>query len=146
MELVVYLAGQIHDDWREQFRNKIKEKKLSIQTVGPQENHDRSDEIGELIKGTQPNAIYRDEAASELNNLRTSVLMNKADVVVALFGTKYRQWNTAMDAATAIQLGKPVILVRPEEFHHALKELSNKSQVVVETLDQAVDALAYILE
>ncbi|NBI29342.1 YtoQ family protein [Chengkuizengella marina] len=146
MELVVYLAGQIHDDWREQFRNKIKEKGFPIQTVGPQENHDRSDEIGELIKGTQPNAIYRDEAASQMNNLRTTVLMNKADVVVALFGSKYKQWNTAMDAATAIQMGKPVILVRSEEFHHALKELSNKSQVVVETLDQAVEALAYILE
>ncbi|MFS1511177.1 YtoQ family protein [Chengkuizengella sp. SCS-71B] len=146
MELVVYLAGQIHDDWRESFRSKIKEKNLSIQTVGPQENHDRSDEIGESIKGTQPNAIYRDEAASQMNNLRTTVLMNKADVVVALFGSKYKQWNTAMDAATAIQLGKPVILVRPEELHHALKELSNKSQVVVETLDQAVEALAYILE
>ncbi|NDI34848.1 YtoQ family protein [Chengkuizengella sediminis] len=146
MELIVYLAGQIHDDWRENIRGKIKEKKLSIQTVGPQEKHDRSDEIGELIKGTQPNAIYRDEAASQMNNLRTTVLMNKADVVIALFGPKYKQWNTAMDAATAIQMGKPVILVRPEEFHHALKELSNKSQVVVETLDQAVEALAYILE
>ncbi|SMO86543.1 YtoQ family protein [Melghirimyces algeriensis] len=146
MELIVYLAGQIHDDWREQFRQKAKERGLPLILKGPQENHDRSDDIGEQIKGKQPNPVYRDQAASEFNNLRTRIWMEKADVVIALFGEKYRQWNTAMDAATAIQSGKPLILVRPEGLVHPLKELAQRAQVVVETPDQALDALAYVLE
>jgi YtoQ family protein len=74
------------------------------------------------------------------------VLLKKSDVVIALFGEKYKQWNSAMDAATAIALDKPLILVRPEKLHHPLKELSNKAQVVVETPEQALQALAYIFE
>lgn len=146
MELTVYLAGHIHDSWREEFRQKSEKRNLPISYVGPQENHEQSDEIGERILGEQPNALYKDEAASQINNLRTKVLMNKSDVVIALFGEKFKQWNTAMDAATAIQMGKPVVLIRSEQHIHALKELANKSQVVVETMDQALDALAYIFE
>lgn len=146
MELVVYLAGQIHDDWRDQLRKKAEERGLPLVFKGPQENHDLSDDIGEQIKGEQPNKVYRDQAASEINNLRTRIWMNKADVVIALFGEKYRQWNTAMDAAVAIEAGKPLILVRPEGLVHPLKELSQRAQVVVETPDQALDALAYVLE
>jgi YtoQ family protein len=146
MQLTVYLAGQIHDQWREIIKKEAKKRELPIIFVGPQENHDRSDSIGEAILGEQPSAIYKDEAASQINNLRTTVLMNKADVVIAQFGDKYRQWNAAMDVATAIEKGKPVIIIRPIEIHHALKELSNKAQVVVENPLQALDALAYIFE
>ena len=70
--------------------------------------------------------------------------MNKADVVIALFGDKYRQWNTAMDATTAINKNKPLIIIRPKELIHAMKELSNKADVTVETIDQAIQVLAYI--
>lgn len=146
MQLTVYLAGQIHDDWRKQLKAKAEERGLPVVFKGPQENHDRSDDIGEAIKGKQPNQEYRDQAASEMNNLRTRVWMEKADVVIALFGDKYRQWNTAMDAAIAIQSNKPLILVRPPELIHPLKELAQRAQVVVETPDQALDALAYVLE
>lgn len=146
MELTVYLAGEIHSDWREQLKAKAKEKNLPLNFVGPQTNHDLSDEIGEKILGKQPGNYYRDDAASAVNNLRTQVLMQRADVVIALFGEKYRQWNTAMDASAAITLNKPTIIVRPEEFIHPLKELSNKANITVETIDQALDVLAYIYE
>ncbi|HET7626870.1 MAG TPA: YtoQ family protein [Bacillales bacterium] len=146
MELTVYLAGQIHDDWRERVKQRANEQGLSLQFVGPMEDHDRSDNIGEEILGPQPNAVYKDEAASAVNNLRTQVLLSKSDVVIALFGEKYKQWNTAMDASAAVSLGKPLILVRPESLHHPLKELANKAQLVVETPDQALQALAYVLE
>jgi YtoQ family protein len=146
MELVVYLAGQIHDNWREEVVNKAREKKLPLKFVGPQTNHDRSDDIGEAVLGEQPGKYYKDDAASDINNLRTQVLMQKADIVIALFGDKYKQWNTAMDASTAIALNKPTIIVRPENLIHPLKELSNKANVTVETVDQAVEVLAYIYE
>lgn len=146
MELTVYLAGQIHDNWREQFEAKAKELDLPLRFVSPQTDHDRSDDIGEAILGKQPNNLYKDAAASDINNFRTQVLMQKADIVVALFGEQYRQWNTAMDASTAIALNKPTIIIRPESLIHPLKELSNKANVTVETIEQAVQVISYIFE
>lgn len=146
MELTVYLAGEIHSNWRQEIKEKAQSLQLPIQFVGPMEDHDCSDDIGEEILGKQPNAILKDEAASKINNLRTTILMQKADLVIALFGEKYRQWNTAMDASMAITLNKPLILIRPESLHHPLKELSNKANVTVETINQALKVLTYIFE
>ncbi|UAC47591.1 YtoQ family protein [Bacillus aquiflavi] len=146
MKLTIYLAGEIHTNWRNELKEKAKSLNLPVTFVGPMENHDRSDSIGEEILGEQPNIIYKDEAASSINNLRTQILMSKSDLVIALFGEKYKQWNTAMDASAAISLGKPLILIRPKEFHHPLKELSRKANVTVETVNQALKALSYIFE
>jgi len=144
MKFVVYLAGQIHDDWREELMKQVEDKDLPFEFVYPQTEHDLSDSIGEKILGDQPGDYYRDEAASAVNNFRTSALMEKADMVVALFGEDYRQWNTAMDATTAVNKGKPLIIIRPEELIHSLKELSNKANVTVATVDQAVQVLEYV--
>lgn len=144
MNLTVYLAGQIHDDWREQLEQKAKEKDLPLTFVAPQTNHDLSDNIGENILGKQPGNVFKDDAASSINNLRTQVLMQRADVVIALFGEQYKQWNTAMDASAAITMNKPTIIIRPESLIHPLKELSNKANVTVETVDQALEVLNYI--
>lgn len=146
MEFTVYLAGEIHSSWRNDLKEKAENAKLPLTFVGPMENHDRSDSIGEEILGEQPNKILRDEAASSINNLRTELLMQKSDVVIALFGETYKQWNTAMDASSAIALGKPLILIRPEALHHPLKELSNKANVTVTTIDQAIQTLSYLFE
>jgi YtoQ family protein len=146
MELNVYLAGEIHNPWREQLRKQAQELTLPIRFTGPMEDHDRSDAIGEKILGKQLSKVARDEAASSINNLRTHILMKKSDLVIAYFGEQYKQWNSAMDAATAITLQKPVILIRDEKLHHPLKELANKAQVVVETPEQALQALAYLFE
>ncbi|WP_431804476.1 YtoQ family protein [Halobacillus andaensis] len=146
MEFTVYLAGQIHDDWREKVRKTAKERDLPIHFVGPQENHERSDRIGEEILGSQPNKRLTDDAASDINNFRTQLLLEKADAVIALFGESYKQWNTALDAGLAVQADKPLILVRPESLIHPLKELSNQANVTVETIDQALDVLSYVYE
>ena len=146
MQLTVYLAGEIHTNWREELEQLSKDKQLPLSFVAPQTNHDRSDDIGEAILGEQPGKIYKDDAASDINNFRTQVMMQKADVVIALFGEQYRQWNTAMDASAAITMNKPTIIIRPESLIHPLKELSNKANVTVETVEQALDVLAYIYE
>lgn len=146
MNLTVYLAGQIHDNWREEVKKLAEEKELPLTFVSPQTNHDRSDDIGEAILGKQPGNFYRDDAASNVNNFRTQVLMQKSDIVIALFGEEYKQWNTAMDASTAIALGKPTIIIRPEKLIHPLKELSNKANITVESVEQALDVIAYIYE
>jgi YtoQ family protein len=146
MELTVYLAGQIHDNWRAELAEKARERGLPLNFVGPQTNHDRSDQIGEEILGKQPGKLYTDDAASDINNFRTQVLLQKSDIVIALFGEKYKQWNTAMDASTAIAMNKPTIIIRPESLIHPLKELSNKANVTVETVEQALEVVGYIFE
>lgn len=146
MKLTVYLAGQIHDNWREDLKAEAQKRDLPLAFVGPQTDHDRSDQIGEAILGKQHGDYYRDDAASAVNNFRTEVLMHKADVVIGLFGEQYKQWNTAMDVSTAVTLNKPTIIIRPDSLIHPLKELSNKVNVTVETIEQALDVLAYIYE
>lgn len=146
LELTVYLAGEIHTSWREELTAKAKERDLPLTFVAPQTNHDRSDDIGEEILGKQPGPYYKDEAASDINNFRTQIMIQKADVVIALFGEEYRQWNTAMDASAAISMGKPTIIIRPESLIHPLKELSNRANVTVETVEQAIEVLQYVYD
>nr|WP_242954631.1 YtoQ family protein [Desulfitobacterium chlororespirans] len=137
----------MHTQWREELKEKAAALDLPIEFVSPMQDHDCSDSVGEQVLGTQPNAIFRDEAASKINNLRTQILLGKSDLIIALFGeNKYRQWNTAMDANTAIALNKPLIIIPPEALHHPLKELSPKANVTVETIDQAIKVLSYIFD
>lgn len=144
--LTIYLAGEIHSDWRNRFREALAERDVDADFVGPQEMHGRSDDVGEDILGTQPGPRYRDLIGARVNTLRTRIHLGRADLVVACFTEKYRQWNTAADAGAAVALGIPLILVRPEEFVHALKELDALADLTVETLEQAADAVAYVFE
>lgn len=146
MNLTIYLAGEIHTDWRGELEEIAKKTNLPLTFVAPQTNHDRSDNVGEDILGKQPGNVYKDDAASDINNFRTTVMMQKADVVIGLFGEQYKQWNTAMDLSTAIALNKPTILIRPESLIHPLKELSNQANVTVETVEQALEVLKYVYE
>ncbi len=72
--------------------------------------------------------------------------MGKADLVIAYFGEEYKQWNTAMDAGIALAKDKPLILIRPEKLHHPLKEISQRADATVSTIEQALKAISYIFE
>src|SRR5699024_771561 len=129
MNLTVYLAGEIHTNWREELEEQAKKLKLPLTFVVPQINHDCLNKVGVDILGTQPGKVYKDDAASDINNFRTTVLMQKADIVIALFGEQYKQWNTAMDLSTAVALNIPTILLRPASLIHPLKDLCTKAYV-----------------
>jgi len=144
--LTIYAAGEIHSDWRNQLRSALEKRGVTAHVVGPQEVHDRSDSVGEDILGEQPGPMYRDLMGARVNTLRTRILLRRADLVVAFFGPKYRQWNTATDAGAAVSAGLPLVLVRDAELVHALKELDALATVTVETLEQAAEAIAYVFE
>ena len=146
MDVVIYAAGEIHSEWRMELRRQLQSAGVDAELLGPQENHDRSDDVGEAILGKQPDARYRDLMGAQANTLRTRVLMQRADLAVAYFGPKYKQWNTASDAGFALASGLPLVLVRAEEHVHALKELDALATMTVETLKQAAQAIAYIFE
>lgn len=145
-DLTIYAAGEIHSDWRERFREALEERGVDAELVGPQEVHQRSDDVGEAILGEQPGPRYRDLMGARVNTLRTRVLMERADLAVAWFGPKYKQWNTAADAGWALAAGLPLVLIRSEDLIHALKELDALATLTVETLDQAADTVAYVFE
>ena len=145
MDLVIYAAGEIHSEWRDELRAALGELGVEHEIVGPQEVHDRSDDVGEDILGEQPNARYRDLQGARVNTLRTRVLMQRADMCVAYFGPKYKQWNAAFDAGYAAALGKSVIVLSPPEHQHALKEVHAAALAVAEEPRQVVEILRYVL-
>ena len=144
--LSIYLAGEIHSSWRDELREQVRALGHEVRFFGPREDHDRSDAIGEEILGEQPTPRYRDLMGAGVNTLRTRVLLRQTDLVVAFFGEKYRQWNTAADAGAAVAAGVPLLLVRSPDLTHALKELDALATFTVESLDQAALAIAYVLE
>lgn len=144
--ITIYLAGEVHSAWRQRLRDLVGQRNLPVRFVAPLDEHDRSDSVGEDILGEQPTARFRDLVGAGANTLRTRVLMRQADMTVAYFGDKYRQWNTAADAGTAIAAGIPLLLVRDPELTHALKELDAMATFTVETLEQAAEAIAYVFE
>ena len=145
-DIVIYAAGEIHSAWRDELRGHLERLGVDAHVVGPQEVHDRSDSVGEDILGEQPGPRYRDLMGARVNTLRTQVLMRRADMCIAFFGPKYRQWNTASDAGAAVAHGLPLVLVRADEHVHALKELDALATLTVETLEQAAQSVAYIFE
>lgn len=147
-QLTLYLAGEIHDNWRDRLREHLAALDLPVEFefTGPQEDHDRSDDIGEAILGEQPGARYRDLIGGKINHLRRRVQMNQADLAIVYFGPQYKQWNTASDAGAAAARDIPIILVRAPELLHALKDLDAFADVTVETLEQAAQVVGYLFE
>ncbi|MDP2578212.1 MAG: YtoQ family protein [Candidatus Palauibacterales bacterium] len=145
-KLTIYLAGEIHSDWRVALRAELERRDLPVEFVGPQEVHDRSDSVGEDVLGEQPGNRYRDLVGAGINTLRTRVMMRRADIVVAYFGERFKQWNTAADAGAAVASGIPLILVRDSDLSHALKEIDAMASATVESLEQAAEVIAYIFE
>ena len=154
--LLVYLAGHIHGDWRERVRKMAEDKGLSITFKGPCEDHGRTDsddvEIQRLTEDHVGSGFFprvSDDLGGRVNNLRTRLWISKCDLLIAFFDEEhknYRQWNTSSDISEAARYGKPVIVVHGPGFRHALKELDGRADVVVGTLEQAVEILAYACE
>ena len=61
------------------------------------------------------------------------------------FGDKYKQWNAAFDAGYAAALGKSLVIMHGADHQHALKEVDAAALAVVETPQQVVEILTYVL-
>src|SRR5919106_4474197 len=142
----VYLAGEIHSDWREQIANGAKDAGLDIEFTAPVTDHAASDDAGTGTLGEEEDSFWRDHKGAGVNAIRTQTMIRNADVVVVRFGDKYKQWNTAFDAGFAAAHGKPIITLHPPDHDHALKEIDRAAQATAETPEQVVDVLRYVLE
>ena len=141
----VYLAGEIHSDWREQIEAGTKAAGLPVEFSAPVTDHPASDRCGAAILGEEDDPFWFDHKGGKLNAIRTRTLIGDADVVVVRFGEKYKQWNAAFDAGYAAALGKPLVILHPEEHRHALKEVDAAALAVAREPSQVVEILRYVI-
>lgn len=141
----IYLAGEIHTPWRDELIQAAEQHKLPVFFHAPVTDHDASDACGVSILGAESQPFWHDQKGAGINAIRTHPLIGKSDIVIVKFGDKYRQWNAAFDAGIASALGKPLIIIHPEEFQHALKEIDAAAYAVASETSQVIDILRYIL-
>ena len=139
----VYLAGEIHSDWRRRIAAGVKEAGLPVKLLAPVTDHAASDDVGVEILGPEQKGFWRDHKGAGVNAVRTRTLLRRADVVVVRFGDRYRQWNAAFDAGFAAALGKPIVTLHDAELTHALKEVDRAAMATAETPEQVVEILRY---
>lgn len=143
MHLNVYLAGEIHTDWRDTITRGSEG--LDVTFTSPVTDHAASDDCGVAILGPEPNKFWHDRKGASMNAIRTRKAIADADIVVVRFGDKYKQWNAAFDAGQAAALGKSLIVQHGPDHAHALKEVDAAALAVCETPEQVVQILRYVL-
>jgi len=144
--LKIYLSGEVHSDWRERIIDQIKAEDLPVSVLCPVTNHEASDQVGEQVLGAEDSAFWRDHKSAKINGIRTRLLIDQADIVIVKFGEKYRQWNAAFDAGYATAKGKSIIVIHPEEFTHALKEVDAVAHAVTDSENDVIGLLKYIIQ
>jgi len=143
--LNVYLAGEVHTDWREKIISGTKEKGLDITFTSPVTDHESSDMSGVNILGQEEKTFWRDRKGAGLNEIRRKTMINDSAIVVVRFGPRYKQWNAAFDAGYANALNKSIITLHDEEHDHALKEVDAAANASARTPEQVVEILSYVL-
>lgn len=143
MHLNVYLAGEIHTDWRDRIAEGAAH--LDVTFTAPVTDHAASDDCGVAILGAEADKVWHDRKGAGINAIRTRKAIADADVVVVRFGDKYKQWNAAFDAGQAAALGKALIVKHGPDHAHALKEIDAAALAVCETPEQVVQVLDYVL-
>ncbi len=144
MNLIVYLSGEIHTDWREQIVTGIDVENLPIEVLAPVTDHSASDYVGVSILGDEDKPFWKDHKGGKINAIRTRTMIERSDVVVVRFGEKYKQWNAAFDAGYAAALGKRLITLHDPDLTHALKEVDAAALAVAESPEQVVSILRYV--
>jgi YtoQ family protein len=141
----VYLAGEIHSDWRDRIADGAEAASLPVELTGPVTDHPASDDCGAEILGPEDDKFWHDHKGAGLNAIRTGTHLRDADIVVVRFGEKYKQWNAAFDAGQAAALGKPLVTLHPPEHDHALKEVDRAALATAREPEQVVAILRYVI-
>lgn len=144
MKMIVYLSGEIHSNWRTKIIEGCKALHLPVEFLKPVTVHEASDDVGPNILGQESDKFWRDHESAKINAIRIKTGIQKADLVVIKFGEKYRQWNAAFDAGQAAALGKPYVVIHPEEYNHALKEVDAQAMVVANNSTQVIEIIKYV--
>ena len=142
----VYLAGEIHTNWRDDLITLCNKKNLEIHFSSPVTNHENSDNCGVEILGSEDKNFWKDTKGAKINFIRTKKAIKDSDVVIVKFGEKYKQWNVAFDAGYAAALNKSIIVIHNEDHQHALKEVDASASAVASNNEEVVRILDYVLK
>ena len=142
----IYLAGEIHTNWRDDLIALCNKKKLEINFFSPVTDHESSDNCGIEILGAEEKKFWKDTKGAKINSIRTKKAIKDSDVVIVKFGEKYKQWNAAFDAGYAVALNKSVIVIHNEDHQHALKEVDASASAVASNNEEVVRILEYVLK
>ena len=143
--LKVYLAGEIHSNWREEIIELCDKENLDIKFLSPVTDHESSDNCGVEILGEEEKNFWKDRKGANINSIRTKKSIKDSDVIIVKFGEKYKQWNAAFDTGYAAALNKSIIVIHGDEHQHPLKEVDASASAVVKSQQQAFQILKYIL-
>ena len=142
----VYLAGEIHTNWRDELITLCNKKNLEIHFSSPVTNHENSDNCGVEILGAEDKKFWKDNKGANINSIRTKKAIKESDVVIVKFGEKYKQWNAAFDAGYAAALNKSIIVIHNEDHQHALKEVDASASAIASNNEEVVRILDYVLK
>jgi YtoQ family protein len=140
----VYLSGEIHSQWREEIQYQCQEQKIPVRFMGPELDHEASDNCGDKILGKEDSAFWKDHKGAKINTIKNRGVIKICDIVIVRFGEKYRQWNAAFDAGLASALDKSLITLHDESIDHALKEIDAVALATTRSVEQVVGILDYI--
>tara|TARA_B100001113_G_C20960386_1_gene557174 strand:- start:376 stop:822 length:447 start_codon:yes stop_codon:yes gene_type:complete len=142
----IYLAGEIHTNWRDELIELCNVAGLEIQFSSPVTNHENSDNCGVQILGHEDNNFWKDQKGANINSIRTKKLIKDSDIVIVKFGEKYKQWNAAFDAGYAAALNKSIIVIHSDDHQHALKEIDAAASAVTSDTNQVVRIIKYVMQ
>jgi YtoQ family protein len=143
MTWTVYLAGEIHTDWRAAVVKSSNDLDLPIVFTNAVTDHGASDSAGDNL-GHEADQYWRDHKSSKVNAIRTRKLLEDCDIAVIRFGDKYKQWNAAFDAGFCAALGKSYITFHNRDIIHPLKEVDSAALAWASSPQQVVDILKYV--
>ncbi len=144
--LNVYLAGEIHSNWRDEIIELCEKERLDVEFTHPITDHKASDNCGVEILGNEEKNFWKDRKGAGINSIRTKKFIKDCDVIIVKFGEKYKQWNAAFDAGYAAALNKSIIVIHSDDYQHALKEVDASSAAVASDQEQAFQILKYIMK
>ena len=85
--LKVYLAGEIHTNWREEIIENCKKENLNIKFSSPVTDHPSSDNCGVEILGPEEKNFWKDRKGANINSIRTKFNNNDITVFNRFFGS-----------------------------------------------------------
>jgi len=144
MKWKIYLSGEIHTNWRDELRLGASEAGLNVAFLGPETEHELSDNFGANILGSEDKKFWHDHKGAKINSIRIKKNIESADLVIVKFGDKYKQWNAAFDAGYSAAKGKSLIIMHEDDNQHALKEIDASALAVVKNKQQLIEILKYV--
>jgi len=117
---------------------------LNVEFLGPETEHDLSDNFGANILGSEDKKFWHDHKGAKINSIRIKRNIESADLVIVKFGDKYKQWNAAFDAGYSAAKGKSLIIMHEDDNQHALKEIDASALAVVKNNQQLIEILKYV--